>query len=89
MYVSSGKNLSKVLRAQRRAKAKPLPNYASFSGRNEGIIAAYQTGDYIMKQIENGMNSDYITLLSVELLKKQKKIEYCIDRLGAFICCQH
>ena len=64
-HVSSDKNLSEVPRAQRRAKAKSLSHYSSFSDRNEGIVAAYQTGAYTMKQIADEFGLHYATVSRV------------------------
>lgn len=64
-HVASDKNLSEIPRAQRRAKAKPLSYYSVFSDRNEGIAAAYQTGDYTMKQIADEFGLHYATVSRV------------------------
>ena len=64
-HVASDKNLHEVPRAQRRAKAKPLSYYSSFSDRNEGIVIAYQTGDYTMKQIADEFGLHYATVSRV------------------------
>jgi REP element-mobilizing transposase RayT len=70
-HVGSDKNLSEVPRAQRRAKAKPLSYYSSFSDRNKGIAAAYHTGDYTMKQIADEFGLHYATVSRV--IKKVEK----------------
>ncbi|WP_143032405.1 hypothetical protein [Nitrosomonas sp. Nm33] len=65
------KNLSEAPRAQRRAKAKPLSYYSAFSDRNEGIAAAYQMGDYTMKQISDEFGLHYAIVSRV--IKKAEK----------------
>ena len=64
-YMQSDKNISEIPRTQRRTKAKPLSYYSSFSDRNEGILAAYQTGDYTMKAIADEFGVHYATVSRV------------------------
>jgi len=53
-------DLSEVPRMQRRAQARSLTWYKEQSlSRNEGIISAYQSGDYLMKQIAESFNVHY------------------------------
>lgn len=61
-HVQPTNNISEIPRAQRRAKAKPLSYYSSFSDRNTGIAAAYQTGDYTMKAIADEFGLHYATV---------------------------
>jgi len=56
-------DLSEVPRMQRRVQAKPLSWYkAQCLSRNEGIVSAYQSGDYLMKQIAECFNVHYSTV---------------------------
>jgi putative transposase len=61
-HVQPASNISEIPRAQRRAKAKPLSYYSSFSDRDAGIAAAYQTGDYTMKAIADEFGLHYATV---------------------------
>lgn len=70
-HVESDKNRSEIPRAQRKAQAKPLSDYSSFSDRNEGITAAHQTGDYTMKQIADEFGLHYATISRI--VKKAEK----------------
>ncbi|MCO6427661.1 transposase [Nitrosomonas communis] len=70
-HVESDKNSSEIPRAQRKGQAKPLSDYSSFSDRNEGIMAAYQTGDYTMKQIADEFGLHYATISRI--VKKAEK----------------
>jgi len=55
-------DISEIPRAQRRAKAKTLSHYLSYEDRNEGMAAAYQTGDYSMKEIALTFGVHYATV---------------------------
>ena len=61
-HVQPDKKIDEIPRVQRRAQAKPLAYYASFSDRNAGIVAAYQTGDYTMKAIADEFGLHYATV---------------------------
>lgn len=61
-HVQSDLNISEIPRAQRRAQARPLSYYSTFGDRNEGIAAAYQTGDYTMKAIADEFGVHYATV---------------------------
>ncbi|MDP1950443.1 MAG: addiction module toxin RelE, partial [Nitrosomonas sp.] len=65
LHMKSDQNISEIPRAQRRPMAKPLSHYSSFSDRNEGIVTAYQTGDYTMKQIADEFGLHYATVSRV------------------------
>ena len=64
-HAQSDRNISEIPRVQRRALARPLSYYASLSDRNEGITAAYQTGDYTMKAIADEFGVHYATISRV------------------------
>ncbi len=70
-HMESDKDISEVPRIQRRAQAKPLSYYSSFGNRNAGIAAAYQTGDYTMKEIADAFGLHYATVSRV--VKKVEK----------------
>lgn len=70
-HVESDKDSSEIPRAQRKGQAKPLSDYLSFSDRNEGIMAAYQTGNYTMKQIADEFGLHYATISRI--VKKAEK----------------
>lgn len=55
-------DISEIPRAQRRAKAKSLLHYLSYGDRNAGMAAAYQTGDYSMKEIALTFGVHYATV---------------------------
>ncbi len=71
LYMKTDQNLSEIPRAQRRPMAKPLSHYSSFNDRNEGIVTAYQTRDYTMKQIADEFGLHYATVSRV--IKKAKE----------------
>ena len=59
-------DLSEVPKIQRRARAKPLWWYKEHCvSRNEGIVNAYQSGDYLMRQIAEHFNVHYSTVSRV------------------------
>ena len=59
-------DLSEVPKIQRRAQVKPLSWYKEhYVSRNEGIVNAYQSGDYLMRQIAAGFNVHYSTVSRV------------------------
>ena len=59
-------DLREVPRMQRRAQAKPLSWYIkNYSSRNEGIVSAYDSGDYSMKDIADAFNVHYSTVSRV------------------------
>lgn len=66
--VQSGQNLSEIPCVQRRLNTQPLSYFSAFSDRNEGITAAYQTGDYTMKAIADEFGLHYATVS--RLIKK-------------------
>jgi len=67
-------DLSEVPRMQRRVQAKPLSWYkAQCLSRNEGIVNAYQSGDYLMKQIAECFNVHYSTVSRV--IKKAEMLD--------------
>ena len=48
---------------QRRVQAKSLDWYmGNYSTRDEGIVSAYASGDYLMKDIADGFNVHYSTV---------------------------
>jgi len=51
-----------VFNAVALAKAKTLSHYLSYGDRNEGMAAAYQTGDYSMKEIALTFGVHYATV---------------------------
>lgn len=56
-------DLSEIPRAQRRPPAKPLQFYEEkYHDREQGMVAAYQTGDYTMKDIASFFNVHYSTV---------------------------
>jgi putative transposase len=56
-------DLREVPRVQRRAQAKPLNWYMkNYSSRDEGIVSAYVSGDYLMKDIADEFNVHYSTV---------------------------
>ena len=56
-------DLSEIPRAQRRPPTKYLQYYENkHQDRNMGIIAAYKTGDYTMKEIANHFEVHYSTV---------------------------
>ena len=60
--IEANTDTSEIPRAQRRAKAKTLSHYLSYGNRNEGMAAAYQTGDYSMKEIALTFGVHYATV---------------------------
>jgi len=59
-------DLSEIPKIKRRVQAKPLSWYKEHSvSRNEGIVSAYQSGDYLMRQIAEGFNVHYSTVSRV------------------------
>lgn len=62
LHIRLDQNISEIPRAQRRPIPKLLSHYSSFSHRNEGIVTAYQTGDYTMKQIADEFGLHYATV---------------------------
>ena len=56
-------DLSEVPRAQRRPPAKSLQFYEEkYHDRDQGMVEAYQTGDYTMKDIASYFNVHYSTV---------------------------
>lgn len=56
-------DLREVPRMQRRAQANPLGWYReNCSSRHQGIVSAYQSGDYSMKKIADGFDVHYSTV---------------------------
>ena len=56
-------DLSEIPRAQRRAKAKPLDYYVTAHQDNKrGMVVAYRTGDYTMKEIAFHFEVSYSTV---------------------------
>jgi len=56
-------DLSEIPRAQRRSQAKPLQYYEErYKDRDRGIVKAYQTGNYTMKEISEYFNVHYSTV---------------------------
>jgi len=67
-------DLSEVPRMQRRTQAKPLNWYKEHCrSRNEGIVDAYRSGDYLMKQIAESFNVHYSTVSRV--IKKAEMLD--------------
>lgn len=64
-HVQSDKEIAEIPRAQRRVQARPLAYFSSFSDRNAGIAAAYQTGNYTMKAIADEFGLHYATVSRV------------------------
>jgi len=59
-------DLSEIPKIKRRAQAKPLSWYKDQSvSRNEGIVRAYLSGGYLMKQIAECFNVHYSTVSRV------------------------
>ena len=55
--------LVSVPHMQRRVQAKPLNWYMkNYSSRDEGIVSAYVSGDYLMKDIADEFNVHYSTV---------------------------
>jgi hypothetical protein len=48
-----------ALREEQRLSHSLITHYSSFSDRNEGVVIAYQTGDYTMKQIADEFGLHY------------------------------
>ena len=68
--------LSEVPRAQRRKVAKPLDYYsARYTDRNEGIIAAYQSGGYSMKAIGDHFGVHYSSVSKIIKVDENSKIK--------------
>lgn len=55
-------DLREVPRAQRRAKAPALDTYLEFDDRKAGMVAAYRTGGYSMRQIADAFGVHYATV---------------------------
>ena len=56
-------DLREVPKMQRRVQAKPLNWYiTNYSSRDEGIVSAYVSGDYLMKDIADEFNVHYSTV---------------------------
>ena len=64
-------DLSEIPRVQRRPKAKPLQYYEErYKDRDRGMVEAYLTGDYTMKEISEYFNVHYSTVSRA--IKKQE-----------------
>ena len=56
-------DLSEIPRMQRRPKAKPLDYYVGlYKDKRRGMVEAYQTGDYTMKEIAAQFDVHYSTV---------------------------
>ena len=68
-------DLTEVPRMQRRVQAKSLDWYMEhYSSRDEGIVSAYVTGDYLMKDIADKFKVHYSTVSRA--IKKAEMLDY-------------
>lgn len=66
-------DLSEIPKAQRRSIAKPISYYATrYKDKKRGIVEAYLTGDYTMKDIAGHFNVHYSTV-SRAITKAEKE----------------
>ncbi len=71
--IEDEKELSEIPSSQRRPKAKELAYYdASSQNRNEGIVKAYRSGGYTLKEIGNYLGVHYSTVSGIIKNHKSK-----------------
>ncbi|MEN8131066.1 MAG: hypothetical protein ABFS45_12900 [Pseudomonadota bacterium] len=60
-------DLSEIPRIQRRCKAKPLQYYEKrYKDKKQGMVQAYSTGDFTMKEIAGHFDVHYSTVSRAE-----------------------
>ena len=76
-------DLSEIPRAQRRPLAKSLQFYEEKNhGREQGMVEAYRTGDYTMKDIASYFNVHYSTVSRA--IKKAESVNAWLQDLTPF-----
>ena len=71
--IEDDKVLSEIPASQRRAVPKPIREYrAATKSRNEGIIKAYESGDYTLTEIGEHFGLHYSTLSGIIRCHKSK-----------------